>query len=538
MGELFGIQPHVGGGNEVIKTTQKILLDESEHVISSLELNRIAFWTFHEASIADGEDLCELVIELLQSILIKPESHSPLTLQKTLAVARHILIHGAEVVVNQAIPLGRPVENLLNYNTILMAQKKQGLEGFFLSIKGGGVDRGGPVRDLAAKVHKLLSDVAFLRLQRSIKADPTSLVPVGNEKAAFVTDEVRLLALKKRMEHEQSMVVKSNLAKADGGFGGGYMSKDGKTHVGAAHGIEEMLKQAEREKRRFTDEGLNNRPNYNQYQVDSNAFSEYMAPDLLGDMAAPQRYPSLSMDSDLLSMNDTKPAVEVDLLGLGPAVASNSESLDLLGTGDLLPVGSPVPAGASLWDLTTSGTNTASSTGVAASTTSLWASQNLLGSLSTQTVPNSLQPALLMMHHQASPTPKVEQNQPSMKTSNANRFAALDDLFSTSSTTNQPNTSSTLSSLDAMTTQALSTLTLQSPATTNSMMPSINFSTTSLKVSDHLGGGGLTMSRSDKDNLENGFIMGGAEGTGILEPMAPAPAVAPPPPPPGSNWFG
>jgi hypothetical protein len=306
--EIFGFQRQVGGSNEVIQITKKLLLDEDEHVITSFELNKIAFWTYHEASIADGDDLCELVIELLHSILSKPEAFTPVTLQKTLAVTKHILIYGAEVVINQAICLGSHVEKLLTYNTILMAQKKQGIEGFFLQIKGGGVDRGGPVRDIASSVHALLSDVDLLQLERRTKADPTSLVPVGTQKAAFITDEVRLYALKKRMEHEQRLETRSNLAKADGGFGGGYMSRDGTTHVGAAHGIEEMLKQAEKEKKRFSDDQMANPQRY-KYDVDPNAFADYVAPNagVLSHTANLHSQPSLPVFADLLSMDDPHP---------------------------------------------------------------------------------------------------------------------------------------------------------------------------------------------------------------------------------------
>lgn len=96
------------------------------------------------------------------------------------------------------------------------------------------------MREEASKVHRMLSDINFLRAERERKADPTSLVPIGDKsKVGFLTDELRLYVLKKRMEEEQTIQVRSNLAKADGAFGAGYNAKDGKSVVGASHGLEE-----------------------------------------------------------------------------------------------------------------------------------------------------------------------------------------------------------------------------------------------------------------------------------------------------------
>ncbi|GKY96076.1 hypothetical protein MPSEU_000567800 [Mayamaea pseudoterrestris] len=547
--DIFGIQtkPVTGGSKEVIQCIRRILLDESEHIISSLELNRIAFWTYHEASIADGEDMCELVIQLLESILSKPMNYSPLTLQKTLAVTKHVLIYGAEIVVNQAICLGRYVETLLNYNTILLAQKKQGIEGFFLQIKGGGVDRGGPVRDIASSVHSLLSDVTLLQLERSSKADPTSLVPVGSRKAAFVTDEVRLYALKKRMEHEQSITTRSNLAKADNGFGGGYMSRDGTKHVGAAHGIEEMLKLAEKEKQRFSDEQTAiSQQKYRYNETDSNAFADYVAPNadlLLPRLTAPSAYiepTSLPFVADLLSLNDAPPVVEEDLLGL-VNLGNGSISPDLLGLTGTNNLDAPSLTGVNLWDTKSS---TAPASAPVARLDILWATTALLGTHSPTTAnaastSSTANPFITSMHTANQPLQYESsflQTKSPMISENTDRFAALDELVAASSTNNQLLTPGGLNglggtSLDSLTTQTRSTVSLCAPVT-NPVTP-FAYSATSLKISEHVGGFLKTEGNNDDDDVENGFIMGGATGSGVLEPTAPAPAVAPPPPPPG-----
>ena len=120
-----------------------------------------------------------------------------------------------------------------------------------MRIKGGGVDTAGPVRELAEQVYIMLCNPQQLQFERNTNADPNSLVPIGDrQQIAFVTDDVRHAQLKLRMQQEQSIQMKSNLKKANDGFGGGYMSTNGKNVVGAAHGIEEMIKQKQKEEKR------------------------------------------------------------------------------------------------------------------------------------------------------------------------------------------------------------------------------------------------------------------------------------------------
>jgi hypothetical protein len=131
------------------------------------------------------------------------------------------------------------------------------------------------------------------------------------------------------------------------------------------------------------------------------------------------------------------------------------------------------------------------------------------------------------------PSPLEETKKVPVMSVNVDRFSALDDLVS-NSTGNHSRTSSLShasgpTSLDSLTTRSLSTLALQTP-TSATQAPIVN-PATSLKISEYLGG---FPSADINDDADNGFIMGGAVGTGVLEPMAPAPAVPPPPPPFGS----
>lgn len=363
---------------------RRLLLDEDVQVISSFELNQIATLTYHESSIADGDDLCELVFEVLTSVLSKPAQHTPLTLQKALVVAQHVLIFGAEKVINEAMVLGKHVDALQQYNTVLIAQQQQTATSLFLKIKGGGVDKGGPVRERAVQVNALLSDRNKLAFERNSQADPNSLVPVGDGRAAFASDEVRLYALKKKMEHQHMIQIKSNLAKADNGFGSGYNSRDGKAVVGAAHGLDEMIRVAqEKEKRakmKFTDDpaaaaaAAAAAPKQSLYQQDG--FSSYVAPSLGGGdpMSFPMGYPPETAAGDLLSMDDTAAAVaqqqtgaaEVDLLGFGGGESAVPPSS---------PYGHDLLAGS---EVATDGAAASTATAPA----DIWSTGDLLGSMS------------------------------------------------------------------------------------------------------------------------------------------------------------
>ena len=90
---------------------------------------------------------------------------------------------------------------------------------------------------------------------RSQSEDPDSLVPVGHkEEVGFVSDEVRKAMLEDKLQKQRETRIKSNLKTPnDAIFGAGYVSKDGQTVVGAAHGLDEMLKLAAKNSKKYSD---------------------------------------------------------------------------------------------------------------------------------------------------------------------------------------------------------------------------------------------------------------------------------------------
>lgn len=318
--------------NETHAKLATLLLDEYVQVLSSFELNQIASLTY-------GTEVCDEIFEMLEEVLGKPLDYTTLALQKSLVVAKHILIYGSEECVRNSIALGRLVEPLQIYNTVLLQQQRQGATALFYRIKGGGVDKGYPVREAAKQFYDLVANPDQVHHLRHTHADPNSLVPVGDDKVVFVTDEVRLYLLKKRMDEQQRIQAKSNLAKAEDGFGGGYMSKDGKAVVGAAHGIEEMLAKDKREKMKYRDDGVT------PYQAPKELLDDARAAAAVGGvddlLSSTTTASSVAAPRDLLDFSSspqpTKAAVSVDLLG-HDLLGSGSTPLNgsTTATGDLL----------------------------------------------------------------------------------------------------------------------------------------------------------------------------------------------------------
>lgn len=503
-------------GSEAHVKLSNLLLDEVTQVISSFELNQIASLTY-------GDLVCDEIFEFLEEILAHPIDHSPLCLQKALVITKHVLIYGSEKTVNSVWGLGRYINNLREYNTVLIAQQRQGPDAFWQRIKGGGVDKGFPVREIAEELNTLLQSREQIQMLRHTKADPNSLVPVGDDKIAFASDEVRHYLLKKRLEEQRLMHTKSNLKKERGGFGGGYQAKDGKQVVGAAHSLEEMIARANREKQKFTDDG----PVHTQQQ-----------------------------EQDYLSGSYTQPSApaavgpEVDLLDFSaPVSALTPAYTDPFGTADLL------------------GANLQSSAAAdSAGSSSVDATTDLLSLMTVApTVPAAptvaQQQTTIAAHDSFAPTP-VPALQPessaggmksSVMTSNVDRFAALDALasndgkssgsiltgfeaqnrilgsFNVNETNGKvqqtvktnPQTLASIGgeSITAMT-NGLSSLPTVPPPVEEYVQP--NFASISM---------GATYGDPSGFDDDDGFVMGGVAGSG-LEPVAPPPAGAPPPPPP------
>ena len=561
--------------HESVRHIENLLRDESVQVLSSLQLNQIASYTFHESSIANGQDLSEQIIELLGQVLSRPLEMSALTLQKTLVVVKHVLLFGAEKNLNSMQnTLHRFVPQYLEYNTALIAHQQAekgigvagGVSGMLMRIQGGTVDKGGPVRQEAQTVNNLLSNRQALLLERSQQQqDLQSLVPVGStQEVAFCTDEVRWRALQKRMERERTIQVKSNLAKQSSAFGSGYNAKDGKSVVGAAHGIDEMMKQAKKAEQAFCDDGKK-QPQQTP-QVSAADFADYMAPneaDLL--QTGPASVNSTPIVNDLLgemtATTTTTSAATHDLLGFGGGAEASTIAAATTTTADLL-------HGAS--DASSSLIPPATMFGAIAETTTTTTAASTTGTASLLDVAVSAEPA-------AATTAAVEANKKKniMSTQslnmNADPFAALDAAGGSNGTANSGTSiglnglSSALGAGGMMSTAAtppaplssslqnnpltdLSSLSISSspspsvpPSAAPSIMVAPTVSATSIKVGQSIPGATPTFDNGNEDNDDddNGFVMGGAAGSGLV-PAGPAPAAPPPPPPPpaGGNSSG
>jgi hypothetical protein len=522
-------------GTDTEKKLASVLFDESVQVLSSFELNQLA-------SLSYSDMPCDEIFTILEDVMSHPLDHSVLCLQKSLVVCKHIVLVGSEKCVNSAWALGRYVESLTTFNTVLAAQERG--QAWLQRFKGGSVDKGHNVREAAQELHSLLIlPPDTLQLQRQVHADPNSLVPVGDDRVAFVSDEVRHFMLQKRMEEERLMRTKSNLAKERGGFGSGYNSKDGKNVVGAAHSVEEMLARAQREENRYTDDGKskNKGPALDVFSVEMPASTSVAA----------------GVTTDLLDFDHTAPAPavtqpEVDLLDLSsepvPVIPTNQRS-DLLGADDLL-------AGAQ-------------NSSVATTNGGVSDAADLLSLMTVAPTSELLAPSSAMSG-QSIPDVSSSENTMTSKTSvmssNADRFAALDALqpaVGASKTgsvlsgkeaenrilgnigvgSSTAAATSTTSSLDEPPLGQLnqhyeagsdyeypSSNGILSNTTPSSMMmmsppvaPKVDYS------SIHMGTTFGNPADGDEDE-DDGFVMGGSKGSG-LEPIGAAPAAPPPPPP-------
>lgn len=203
------------------------------------------------SSLSSSSFFVDIFFSLSRYTLRHPIEFTVLTLHKSLVLIRHLAIYGSQKAANAIWILKSHIEPLKTYNTVLLAlDNPTSMLGRIQRIKGGNVERGESVRKAANDILNLLHDVAMFQKLRAQSQDPDSLVPVGHkEEVAFVSDDIRKAIsqekLKKRKQQFQ-VNVKSNLKTPDEAiFGAGYTSKDGSTVVGAAHGIEDMLKIAE-----------------------------------------------------------------------------------------------------------------------------------------------------------------------------------------------------------------------------------------------------------------------------------------------------
>lgn len=564
-----------------------LLLDEQVLVISTFELNKVASLTYNEI-------VCDDLFEVMEVILAHPLRQTPLALTKTLVVMQHCLVYGSEKCVNSGYGIAKFVEALTNYNTVLINQQRQGPGGLISRIKGGGVDKGEPVRDAAKKIAILLANIKDLQRIRNENANKDSLVPVGSNKVGFITDEVRLLILQKRIEKQNQINLKSNLAKAEGGFGGGYNAADGKSVVGAAHGIEEMMKMAKKTKKKFSDEGTVEVEEPEDERILRELMEEANAAKKERDLALQQA------EKEQLAAAAAN-AREVDLLDFsGGGVTTTTTTTttsqpmaggtaDLLGGGDadllggmappmaapvsatmdpFAPVGTQAPtpalAGNPLNDLLAMATGQSSSPAPASNdpfgntllapapvTQSAGPVQNPmppLGSASDfstlpsitsfgQDATDSLGATMQSMSLQHQQEERNQSQTESGMAPSEDRFAALDALAENSST------SAPISPHDAQNAEHRILGFAMPPSSSNEIPPAVQSVAPSAQYSaeppaQSAGAGQIATKYGDVQHNEeadadadNPWVMGGAAGTGLGDPLAPAPGAPPPPPP-------
>ncbi|CAJ1969430.1 unnamed protein product [Cylindrotheca closterium] len=579
MRRIFGARQESPDANLV---KRELILDERVLVISTFELNKVASLTYNEL-------VCDDIFEMIEVILAQPLRHTALALSKTLTVMLHCLVYGSEKCVNSGYGISRFVEGLREYNTVLIAQQRQGLGGAISRIKGGGVDKGEPVRETAKKICVLLANIKDLQRIRHENASKDSLVPVGNNKVGFITDEVRLLILQKRIEKQNQINLKSNLAKAEGGFGGGYNAADGKSVVGAAHGIEEMMKMAKQQKKKFSDEGIaqvgepEDERILRELMEEANAVKKAQEKAL--QEAASERQAQEAANAqelDLLSFGgggvvtapSPAPAATADLLGGG--------GMDLMGGGGGGGMTAPAPTGDLLGGMVTMDPFSANTgTPAAQPQTSLLngllsfaIGQNISSVPSSATKPTHVSaPAPAPMHDpfgdmvlgpasgnsapvytgdafNAAPSISVSQDHdagvctlgmqnmilaeqpPAMQQQQTPALmAASEDRFA---------------ALDALAGNTSSNQYMESPHMGFALPPSTTPNQPSFVATPEYpsqptaisAGAGRIATRygdagnDNDDDEDNPWVMGGTAGTGLSDPVSPPPGAAPPPPPP------
>ena len=399
------------------------------------------------------------------------------------------------------------------------------------------------------------------------------------------------MVLKKRIEEEHRIRLQSNLAKSEGSFGGGYNSRDGNVVVGAAHGIEEMIKMAKKETSKYSDDSRGYVSRDAALLAELEAESQAAkAIDLLGsdNPASNERMlqqPAAS-DVDLLDFGATidtasnlvSPAGDLlgqtDLLGISE---SSRNQMTLSAPNDLLGIGTMQQSVNSLADISGSaGSLSAGQTKVPpVATQSLDPFASLGGVANSSSGTQATYPAILLgtagsisdLNSSAlsNPPEKADlaisgmtaqmsgiglssrsENQgknPIMGGTSQDRFAALDALnpVGVNPLTNVKNGSLSITSspLDGLAARINENEMKHSATGDPVVLPSMSYPPSTLPPPPHerptpagVGQIGETYGGSP-DDADNPFVMGGLPGAG-LEPVAPAPGAPPPPPPPSS----
>ena len=290
-----------------------------------------------------------------------------------------------------------------------------------------------------------------MRFQSNSSADPNSLVPIGSDKVAFLSDDVRHYMLKKRIQEQYNLQTKSNLVQeGSGGFGSGYASKDGKQVVGAAHGLEEMIKQAEIANRKFRDDGRSSGyeiPDLSEFKVSAPApapattlKANHNNADLLFGGANPQQgttavgdlldfsagvsqaQPATALEADLLGVGSPHVTGASDLLGGGATAAVSSDRIDIF----LEQSTAPPPSNTGLLDF---GSTTQTSGDLLGGVTDSLFNLEDISSKSNAAGSACFEPPKASLEQVGSAPKEPKKNAMiSIMSSNEDRFAALDAL--------------------------------------------------------------------------------------------------------------
>jgi hypothetical protein len=536
-------------GNETEQRLAVLLYDDSVQVISTFELNQLASLTYHESMvITSSTDMTEIILDHLEQIQKSPIQYSTISVQKSLVVTEHILLYGAEKVIGCVRQqLLRYIQELTEYNTVLLSAQH---ESWLFKLKGGGVDQGGPVREIAQRILSYFpNNHQLLYAERQRLASNESLVPIGDkQQVGFCTDKIRYEILQRKIRQQNTL--KSNLKKDENAFGAGYASRDGKTVVGAAHGIEEMLAMQRKHEQKFRDDSQASSSLSN--QTTTNMFQEYQAPDLLEFATLPNT--SISSSTSSVPSSAIAPPV-VDLLDLGTSPPEHSASYGLDNTANILLLGGgeekPITNSTEIFMTTAKSSDPfAAITSTAATDTDLNQSTNadtvvgdlalLAGSLSLQHqhTNNNGAPSSTLWNDTLAPletnTAATTSSKSTLSLAPSDPFAAL-DAMTTNNAIPQPGMSAL--GVSAAPTGPSTSFLQGISAWTGPQIPLAPTAiTSSIQISAQLAPLSGANNNGKKDDDDNGFgmAMGGASGMG-LQPMGSAPAAPPPPPPPAST---
>ena len=375
-------------------------------------------------------------------------------------------------------------------------------------------------------------------------------------------DGVRLQILQRKIKEERQVRIQSNLKKSEGGFGAGYASKDGKSVVGASHGIEEMIKMAQIQTQRFSDDDSKPPGHKSQEQIILEELQAEMDATKAVQKNAAIRNNSNNNNNnnntahDLLGFynNETKTTSvldDVDLLDFGSLTTNNNvyggtAAPTTATTGDLL--GENVEKNSAAFvsndpfsllkppTSAQSNNNIPADSGLGLMGTS--ASSNLAVDPFSAIAPNNTTNGT--NHRNVGTMNMTPSSGPMIPPMGEDRFSALDAL-SINQDLNYPsplynNNNATGISIPSQMVESYSAFRTNSTnSDVHSFASTMGLPPQPLAVpglSEQMvapGSGQVANTYGDTDNTHDPWIMGGATGDG--QGLAPAPAAPPPPPP-------